>query len=381
MQKINLKPLFEERMKKLLETEEYERYLKILKKPVKNYIRCNTLKISPEELKKRLEEKSWKISQPFKEHEEIMIIEGKFINNSNDNLYNNKNSNQSIDRLNIINNKTKNDKSIINNSSEGGWLGDGGRDKINKKFISLEPGELGNSLEHQLGYYYVQEIVSMLPILALNPKPNEIFLDLCASPGSKTTQAAAKMKNQGLIIANDAKLDRIIILASNLQRCGVSNAILTKKDGSMLCKELLKLSKKMEFDKILVDAPCSGEGTLRSSFKTYKMWNIKTISTLSRMQKRLVESAISILKKNGELIYSTCTHAPEENEEVVDFIIKNFPEMEIQKLYLPKELKTRLGITNWKDKIYSEKVKYSVRIYPQDNNTEGFFIAKFKKIK
>ena len=134
-------------------------------------------------------------------------------------------------------------------------------------------------------------------------------------------------------------------------------------------------------DKILIDAPCSGEGTLRSTPKTALMWNINSVKNLSGIQKKLVASAIKILKTDGELVYSTCTHAPEENEEVVDFILKNFPKMKIQKPVLPDELKFRQGITNWQGKKYSNEVKFSARIYPQDNNTEGFFIAKFKKIK
>ena len=182
----------------------------------------------------------------------------------------------------------------------------------------LEPGELGRALEHILGYYYVQELASMLPVLVLKPKPNEKILDLASAPGSKTTQMASKMENAGLIIANEISLGRIKILASNTERCGVMNTIITKKEGSAICKRFEKQN--FLFDKILVDAPCSGEGTLRSSYKTYKMWNPNTIKKLSRIQKHLLESAIEILKPGGEIVYSTCTHAPEENEEVVDDI-------------------------------------------------------------
>jgi len=107
------------------------------------------------------------------------------------------------------------------------------------------------------------------------------------------------------------------------------------------------------------------------------MWNIKTIENLSKLQKSLIASAIEILKPNGELVYSTCTHAPEENEEVIDFALKNF-NVKIEKVNLP--IKIRAGITSWKEKEYSEDVKLSCRIYPQDNDTEGFFIAKIRKI-
>jgi NOL1/NOP2/sun family putative RNA methylase len=309
------KPLFLERMKELL-GKDFESYLKILKKEPVHSLRCNTLKISVEELKKRLEERGWKIKQPFKDFPEIMIV-----------------------------------------TSE------------------LQPGELGRALEHLLGYYYIQEIASMLPVLVLNPKPDEKVLDICASPGSKTTQIAARMKNLGLLFANEVKIGRIKILSANTERCGVMNMIITKRDGIALCKRFREEA--FLFDKILLDAPCSGEGTIRSVPRGLEMWNIKTIENLSKLQKSLIASAIEILKPGGELIYSTCTHAPEENEEVIDFALKNFS-VKIEKINLP--IKTRSGITNWKEKSYSPDVKLSCRIYPQDNDTEGFFIAKLRNI-
>ena len=332
------KPLFVERMKKLL-GKNFESYMEILKqKPVKS-LRVNTLKISVDELKKRFKEKGWEIKQPFKNYPEIIIIES-----------------------------------------------------------NLEPGELGRALEHLLGYYYIQELASMFPIIALQPsvhnsdylkknnnsfcgreqKSNEIILDLCSSPGSKTTQIASEMKNTGTIIANEVNFRRIKILASNLERCGVTNTIITRKEGLAFCERMKK--QEFQFDKILVDAPCSGEGTLRSTPKTFLMWNIKTVNRLSRLQKNLGVSAWEILKPGGVLVYSTCTHAPEENEEVVDFILKKFKNnIKIEKIFLP--ITPKQGITKWGNKEYLEEVKHSCRIYPQDNNTEGFFIAKFKKLK
>jgi len=338
------KPLFLERMKKLLGKDFYE-YMEILKKPVANSIRCNTLKISPEELLKRLKSKHWSINQPFKDYKEIMIVKGKIAN---------------IEKL--------NDFAIKNSFRE---LVD--EDEI----IDLEPGELGRSIEHLLGYYYVQEIASMLPILALKPGPGEIVLDIAAAPGSKTTQIAAAMKNTGTIIANDVSLKRLKILASNMERCGATNTIITKKDGIALCKRLKENG--FLFDKILLDAPCSGEGTLRSSPITYQMWNPNTIRYLSKLQKGLLASALEILKPKGEIVYSTCTHAPEENEEVVDFVLKEFPDVKIEAIKLP--IKCRPGITEWQNKNYDKKVEKSCRIYPQDNDTEGFFIAKLRRIK
>lgn len=317
-----LKPLFIERMKKLLKKQEdFKDYLSILEVPPVNSIRCNTLKISPDKLKTRLQANGWKINQPFKEYPEIMIIES-----------------------------------------------------------DLQPGELGRSLEHLLGYYYIQEIASMLPVLALslNPKKDELVLDLCAAPGSKTTQISAKMKNTGTIIANEVSLGRLKVLASNTERCGVTNAIITKKEGVALCKRMQKAN--ILFNKILLDAPCSGEGTLRSSARTCEMWNPNTITTLSKIQKNLFEAAFEILKPNGEIVYSTCTHAPEENEEIINFALEKFKgKIQIEEISLP--VKCREGITEWDNKKYSSEVKKACRVYPQDNNSEGFFIAKFRRLK
>ncbi|MCK9595719.1 NOL1/NOP2/sun family putative RNA methylase [Candidatus Pacearchaeota archaeon] len=310
------KPLFLERMKELL-GKDLQDYLDSLKQEPVRSIRCNTLKIGPRELKERLENKGWKIKIPFKDFPEIIIVENE-----------------------------------------------------------LQPGELGRALEHLLGYYYIQEIASMLPVLVLNPKEDERILDLCASPGSKTTQIAARMNNSGLLIANEVKIGRIKILASNMERCGVMNAITTRRDGIALCKRFKQ--ENIFFDKILLDAPCSGEGTIQSTSKTLEMWNIKTIENLSKLQKALIASAIEILKLNGELVYSTCTHAPEENEEVIDFALKNF-KIKVEKINLP--LNTKPGITKFMEKEYLEDVKLSCRVYPHIAKTEGFYIAKIKKIK
>jgi len=317
MAKPEMKPLFEERMKKLLPAlEDFNKYKEIIHTKPLNYIRCNTLKISCDELFSRLGKK-WDVVRPFSKYPEIMLVKNELL-----------------------------------------------------------PGELGNAIEHLLGYYYIQEVCSMMSVIALEPKPNERVLDLCASPGSKTTQIAACMQNTGTIIANDVKLDRLRILAANLERCGVMNSVLTRNDGVGLCSRLEKNN--FKFDKILLDAPCSGEGTLRSSAKTFLMWNIKVVDKLSREQKKLIAYSLKCLKVGGTLVYSTCTHSPEENEAVVDFALKNFP-VSIEHLDLP--LKCRSGVVNWENVNYDEKVEGCCRIYPQDNNSEGFFVAKIKLLE
>lgn len=307
-----LKPRFEERLKLLMPNPtDFKAFEEISHTPPRNFIRCNTLKISPSDLINKLSVK-WKLSQPFSDYPEIILI------------------NQ-----------------------------------------PLLPGELGNAIEHLLGYYYIQEISSMLSVLALNPQPGEFILDAMASPGSKTTQIAAKMQNSGTLIANDLKVNRIKILSSNLERCGVSNTIITRSDSVRLMENLVKHG--YRFDRILLDAPCSGEGTLRSSSKTFQMWNHKIINKLSREQKKFMALALKCLKVGGCLVYSTCTHAPEENEEIVSFALDNFP-VKVETIHLP--LKCRPGVVSWKDKTYNPQVEKTCRIYPQDNDSEGFFVSR-----
>ena len=164
---------------------------------------------------------------------------------------------------------------------------------------------------------------------------------------------------------------------SNLERCGVSNAIVTKNDGIRFCKRVRKKTK-FVFDKILVDAPCSGEGTLRKSLKTFNMWNEKVIFNLSKIQKRLAAEALKCLRVDGEMIYSTCTLGPEENEAVVDFLIKNF-EIEILDIEI-EGIKLREGVVSWRGEEYDSQVQKCRRLYPQDNNTDGFFLCKIRKL-
>lgn len=307
-----MKPLFKERMQALLpDSSDFAQFEKIIHTSPKNFIRCNTLKISQENLISRLRQR-WLVLQPFPSYPEIMLVESKLL-----------------------------------------------------------PGELGNAIEHLLGYYYIQEISSMLSAIALDPLPGELVLDLCASPGSKSTQIASYMKNQGTLIANELKLERIKILCANLERCGVTNSIVSRKDAIAFCSKLSKIN--FKFDKILLDLPCSGEGTLRSSPKTFLIWNEKVIKKLSRQQKKFIAFALKCLKPQGTLVYSTCTHSPEENEEVINFALKNFP-VKIEQISLP--ISSRPGLTSWKGEKFSEELKNACRIYPQDNDTEGFFLAK-----
>ena len=310
MEKQEFKPKFIERYSRLTDFEEFKKYsLSFLRRS----IRVNTLKISINKLKKRLE-RIWNLTQ-------------------------------------------------IPWCNKGFWI------EHKKK----ERRDIGNLIEHSLGYFYIQEAASMIPPLVLSPKPSDIVLDMCASPGSKTTQIAALMQNKGVIVANDYTIDRMKPLTINLQRCGVSNAIITLMEGRFFKNSDLK------FDKILVDAPCSGTGTIRKSLKTISIWNPNMIRRLAGAQKQLADTAFNILKKNGTLIYSTCSLEPEENEEVIDFLLSKHNNIKIEKIEL-KGLKISEPVLKFENKTYNKGIKNCLRIWPQDNDTEGFFVAKIKKL-
>lgn len=233
---------------------------------------------------------------------------------------------------------------------------------------------IGNHFTHQLGLIYVQEIASMIPALILEPKPNEVVLDLCASPGSKTTQIAQMMENKGLIVANEVDYKRVSSLIYNVKKCGLLNEVLISIPGERIGDVLPNY-----FDKILLDAPCSAEGTIRKSRKVLYHWGLMNIQKMSRIQKGLIVSAFRALKPGGIMVYSTCTIAPEENEGVVDYLLKKFPDAEILRIDIP-DFKVRPGTTGWEKENYDPRVKNCIRILPQDNDTAPFFIAKITKL-
>jgi NOL1/NOP2/sun family putative RNA methylase len=230
--------------------------------------------------------------------------------------------------------------------------------------------DIGNTIEHALGYIYVQEAASMIPPIVLDPQPGETVLDMCASPGSKATQICQYMKNKGILVANDYKGMRLAPLGINMQRIGATNDVLTVMRGEWF--------KDMEFDKILVDAPCSGTGTIAKSLKTLQIWNPNMVTKISNQQKRLIKNAYSLLKKGGIMVYSTCSLEPEENEGVVSWFLEEEPDAKVLDIKL--DIQSGDPITSFEGVDYNPEVKKTLRLWPQDNNTEGFFIAKLRKI-
>jgi NOL1/NOP2/sun family putative RNA methylase len=239
--------------------------------------------------------------------------------------------------------------------------------------ISGNHEQLPFTKEYSLGWYYIQEGGSMLPPVILNPKPNDSVLDICAAPGSKTTQMAQMMGNTGAIVANDRSFRRLTSLGHNIQVCGVMNTITLCQDGRHLSTRI-----PLHFNRILVDAPCTASGHLRSKPPQFEIPNMRRIRGIQTIQKGLVTAAFRLLKPGGTLVYSTCSVHPEENEVVVDHLLTNSSDAVMERPQITN-LRSHSGVTQWNETHYSETLTACLRIYPHDNDTDGFFIALVRK--
>lgn len=222
---------------------------------------------------------------------------------------------------------------------------------------STEHEKMGNTIEYQKGLFYIQSLSSMVPVFVLKPHKKDIILDMAAAPGSKTTQMAIEIKNEGMIIANDISYNRMKSLTSHLDRLGIINVGITCFDG-------MRFPGYIKFNKILIDAPCSSMG----SRKSCDVKSENRIKSLSKLQKHLILRAFDLLLPRGELVYSTCTTTYEENEEVIESLFNKREEAEPLEIELPFEVQK--GFSS------NEKVEKCSRRYELD---ESFFVAKIKK--
>ena len=231
------------------------------------------------------------------------------------------------------------------------------------------------------GSIYLQSLSSMVPPLVLGPKPNEKVMDLTAAPGSKTTQMAALMENRGYILANELDEIRCERLKYNVEKQGAKIVEVSNGRGELVGKQYEEY-----FDKVLLDATCSGEGRFfANDAKTYRSWSEKTVRELSKLQKKLFKSAYQALKNGGEMVYSTCTLNKEENEEILLWAMQ---ELSIKLLPIEINIKNAENANLHALNIYSfknletnsalEEVKKAIRILPS-RETEGFFVARIKK--
>ncbi|MDW8083583.1 MAG: RsmB/NOP family class I SAM-dependent RNA methyltransferase [Candidatus Caldarchaeum sp.] len=241
-------------------------------------------------------------------------------------------------------------------------------------YYSKPEGVVSVSLWHMLGYVYVQGPVSMLITDLLDVKPGHRVLDLCAAPGSKSTHIAQKLAGRGVLVANDVSRTRVKALASNMQRCGVINGIITISDGRRMGYKHQGL-----FDRVLVDAPCSSLGIGSKDWSVLRQWSHKTSVRLAKLQKSLLFSGYSALRPGGIMIYSTCTFHPLENEWVVTSLLEKHAEAEIMPLDL-KNINFENGLEEWGGYLFSPEMRKTVRIFPFQNGAEGFFIAKIRKL-
>jgi len=222
------------------------------------------------------------------------------------------------------------------------------------------------------GWVHGQEEVSAVPAAVLSPEPGERVWDACAAPGSKATQLAALMDDRGELVATDNNLGRISALRTNTERLGATSIAVTHEDAR---NHSLKPFGGAEYDRALVDVPCSCEGTIRKNPDAFEEWDMSHVRGISGVQKDILERAVQATKPGGTVVYSTCTFAPEENEAVLDHVLDSEP---CELVEFDLELSHREGVTEWEDDEYDPSVRNAKRIYPHFNDTGGFFCAKLE---
>ena len=217
----------------------------------------------------------------------------------------------------------------------------------------------GLHVYHEAGVYYLQEASAMAPVALLDPQPGEAVCDLCAAPGGKTTQIAGRMQGQGFLLCNEINPKRAKILSRNIERMAVSNALVTNEHPANLAKRFANL-----FDRVLVDAPCSGEGMFRKEEAAVTDWSQETVEMCAHRQGEILHSAAQLVRPGGRLVYSTCTFAPEEDELAVAAFLEAHPE------FTPEAVETPWFVPGENG---------SHRMWPHKLLGEGHFAAVLKK--
>lgn len=212
---------------------------------------------------------------------------------------------------------------------------------------------------HEAGVYYMQEASAMAPVVLLDPQPGEKICDLCAAPGGKTTQIAGKMGGEGFLLCNEINSKRAKVLSRNIERMAVANALVTNEHPQNLSQKYAGF-----FDRVLVDAPCSGEGMFRKEEAAVTDWSIETVEMCANRQKEILHSAAALLKPGGRLVYSTCTFSPEENEQVIAAFLQEHPEFSPETVEAPWFVPGSSG---------------SFRLWPHKLLGEGHFAAVLVK--
>ena len=212
---------------------------------------------------------------------------------------------------------------------------------------------------HEAGVYYLQEASAMAPVTLLDPQPGERICDLCAAPGGKTTQIAGRLGGEGFLLCNEINLKRAKILSRNVERMGVANALVTNEHPAVLAQRF-----EGQFDRVLIDAPCSGEGMFRKEAAAVTDWSVEAVQMCARRQAEILRSGARLVRPGGRLVYSTCTFAPEENEQVIACFIEENPE------FSPEVMETP-----W----FSPGGNGTFRLWPHRLKGEGHFAAVLKR--
>nr|XP_045584804.1 probable 28S rRNA (cytosine(4447)-C(5))-methyltransferase [Procambarus clarkii] len=243
--------------------------------------------------------------------------------------------------------------------------------------VMRTPGNvtLGATPEYLAGHYILQGASSFLPVMALSPKEGEKILDMCAAPGGKSTHIAAIMRNTGMVVCNDLNRDRVKALVGNFHRMGITNSVITSHDGRAFPKMMPRA-----FDRVLLDAPCSGTGVISKDERVKTSKDQKDVQRCSHLQKELILAAIDSVHKfdgqTGYIVYSTCSILVEENEAVVEYALKK----RNVKL-VPTGLDIgKPGYVKYRENRFTPTMQLCKRIYPHAYNMDGFFIAKLKKL-
>ena len=213
---------------------------------------------------------------------------------------------------------------------------------------------------HEAGVYYLQEASAMAPVALLEPQPGEKICDLCAAPGGKSTQIAGRLSGRGMLLCNEVSPKREKILSRNIERLGVANAVVTNETPAVLAQRFPAF-----FDRVLVDAPCSGEGMFRKEEAAITDWSPETVQMCARRQGEILDCAAKMVKPGGRLVYSTCTFAPQEDEEAVEAFLENHPE------FVPEPVEAP-----W----FQESGPAMYRMWPHKLLGEGHFAAVLRRM-
>lgn len=229
----------------------------------------------------------------------------------------------------------------------------------------------GKHIYHEAGLYYIQEPSAMSPAAYLGAKPGEKILDLCSAPGGKGTQIAGDMMGEGLLVLNEIHPARAKILSENVERMGIANAIVVNESPDSLADRFRE-----EFDRIMVDAPCSGEGMFLKNEEALTEWSEENVALCAERQDTILDAAAAMLKPGGRIVYSTCTFAPAENEGTISRFIHSHPEFHVAEVPLCEGMSH--GRPEWVEKP-CDGIEKTIRLFPHLLEGEGHYLAVLEK--